>query len=66
MDRVQWNPGAPTWEQLQAAGERLKAAQEEHENIRRYKERADYYRDRMAGGDVTAGQPVPVARAAEV
>ena len=52
MTAIEWNPGAPTWEQRQEAGLRFKEAQEAHDEILRAKERAEYYNDRMACGDV--------------
>ena len=52
MASVQWDPMAPTWEERQEAGVRFKEAQEAHDDILRAKERADYYSDRMASGDI--------------
>jgi len=52
MAKVEWNPDAPTWEQRQQAGIRFKEAQEAHDDILRAKERAEYYSDRMASGDI--------------
>jgi hypothetical protein len=52
METVQWRPDAPTWEQHQDARERLRAATEERDQILRYKERADYYAQRMSSGEV--------------
>jgi hypothetical protein len=52
MASIQWDPMAPTWEQKVAAEERWKQAAEEHESILRARERADYYSERMASGDL--------------
>ncbi len=52
VNAIHWGENAPTWEERVSAGQRLKQAQEEHETILRAKERADYYSDRMASGDV--------------
>jgi hypothetical protein len=49
---IKWDPMAPTWEQRVEAGERWKLAAEEHEEILRAQERADYYSERMASGDL--------------
>jgi len=52
MASIQWDPIAPTWEQRVQAGGRLKQAEDDHEEIIRAKERADYYSDRMASGEI--------------
>ena len=52
MASVKWNPLAPTWEQRQMVGARLREAEQEHETILRAKERADYYSERMESGDI--------------
>ena len=49
--KTHWLAGAPTWEQRQAAGEAVRQAKQAHENLEAYKARADYYRDRIDGGD---------------
>jgi hypothetical protein len=48
---IQWKPDAPSWEQRQAAGERLAQAEKQHEEILRFKDRADYYGERLRSGD---------------
>ena len=52
MASIQWDPLAPTWEQRVQAEERLKQAEEDHDEILRARERADYYSDRMASGEI--------------
>lgn len=52
VNAIHWEENAPTWEQRQTAGERLREAEEEHETILRAKERADYYARRMESGDI--------------
>ncbi len=52
MAKIKWDPMAPTWEQRVEAGDRWKQAAKEHESILRAQERADYYTDRMASGDI--------------
>jgi hypothetical protein len=49
--KVQWRDGAPSWEQRQAAGEAVRQAKQDYEDLQSCKARADYYRDRMATGD---------------
>ena len=51
ISKVHWRHGAPSWEQRQAAGEAVRQAKQAHEDLEAYKARADYYRDRIAGGD---------------
>ncbi len=51
ISKVHWRDGAPTWEQRQAAGEAVRQAKQAHEDLEAYKAMADYYRDRIAGGD---------------
>jgi hypothetical protein len=50
--KVPWREGAPTWEQRLAAGEAVRQAKRVYEDLEAYKVRAEYYRDRMATGDV--------------
>jgi len=52
MASIKWDPMAPTWEQKVEAEERWKQAAEEHESILRARQRADYYSQRMASGDL--------------
>jgi hypothetical protein len=55
ISKVHWRDGAPSWEQRQAAGEAVRQAKQAHEDLEAYKARADYYHDRMAGGDALSG-----------
>jgi hypothetical protein len=50
---IQWVNGAPTWEERQVAGNALNAAIREREAIESYRDRADYYRQRAAGTDLS-------------
>jgi hypothetical protein len=49
--KVHWRDGAPTWEQRLAAGEAVRHAKQDYEDLESCKARADLYRDRMASGD---------------
>jgi hypothetical protein len=51
IENIEWKPDAPTWEQRQAAGDRLAQAEKQHEEILHYTDRADYYGERLCSGD---------------
>jgi hypothetical protein len=64
VQSIHWDPKAPTWEQHQAAVDRLREAKEAHESILRAKERADYYSQRMGSGEVPPSPSTPAERLA--
>jgi hypothetical protein len=59
---IHWKPDAPTWEEHQAAADRLARAQQEHEEILRARERADYYAQRMGSGEVLSADELDTIR----
>jgi hypothetical protein len=59
---VEWRAGAPVWEERQRAGQRLDSAAQDHETILRYKDRADYYADRLNSGDILSNDDLDTIR----
>ena len=63
FDAIQWKPGAPSWEQRQAAGDRLAEAERQHEEILRYKDCADYHGEQLRSGDVLSADELAAMNA---
>jgi hypothetical protein len=63
IESIQWKADAPTWEQRQAAGNRLAQAEKQHEEILHTKDRADYYGERLRSGDILSADELDTMKA---